>query len=222
MRVSVQGPPRPLVLVGAGGLAREAAATLRAVNDQHPVYELVGIVDDDDRLHGRTVAGTSVLGPPELLERLDVQVLLCVASSTNPRGRLALAERLRLDPERFATVIHPSAVVSHTCEIGPGALLLAGVVATSEVHIGTHVVAMPGTVFTHDDTIASGATFASGVRLAGAVSVGEAAYLGAGALVRENVRIGPGAVVGMGAVVLRDVGAAEVWAGSPAQFLRPV
>jgi len=60
------------------------------------------------------------------------------------------------------------------------------------------------------------------VRLAGRVRVEEGAYVGSGALVREDRTIGAWALVGMGAVITKDVPAAEVWAGVPARFLRPV
>ena len=100
--------------------------------------------------------------------------------------------------------------------------MLANVVATAAVQIGSHVAVMPGVVFTHDDIVEDYVTVGAGVRLAGRVHVREGAYVGSGALVREDRTIGPWALVGMGAVITKDVPGSEVWAGVPAASIRQV
>jgi sugar O-acyltransferase (sialic acid O-acetyltransferase NeuD family) len=220
------GAPRPLVLVGAGGFARETVQLVRryaAVGPAGESYAVAGFLDDDPRRIGTLVDGTPVLGPCEdardHAER-GAAVLICVGNPTDPTSRRRLAARLGLPDAAFATVVHPLAAVSPDSTLGAGTVLHAGVVLTASVEVGRHVAVMPHVVLTHDDVIGDHATFAAGVRLAGGVVVGDAAYLGAGAVVREGRRIGAGALVGMGSVVLRDVPPDEVWAGSPARFLR--
>jgi sugar O-acyltransferase (sialic acid O-acetyltransferase NeuD family) len=221
---SLPGGPRPeLVLIGAGGFARETAEAVRAVNAEQPTWDLVGYVDDDPELHGVRVDGLPVLGPLTELKRLPAaHVVVCTGHPGNYFSRKRLVRRLDLDPAHLATVVHPSAVLPATARIGQGSVLLAGVIATAAVTIGNHVAIMPGTVLTHDDVLGDYATVAAGVRLAGGVRVGEGAYLGAGALVRERGSVGAWSLVGMGAVVLDDVPAGEVWAGVPARRLRAV
>ena len=164
-----------------------------------------------------------MLGPIDELAHLPrAEVVICTGHPGNYFSRKLLVRRLGFDPARYATVIHPAAVLPESCWIGPGSVLLAGVVATAAVTNGAHVSIMPGTVLTHDDEIADYATIAAGVRLAGGVHVGEGAYVGAGALVRERRKVGPWSLIGMGAVVLTDVPPYEVWAGVPARRLRQV
>jgi sugar O-acyltransferase (sialic acid O-acetyltransferase NeuD family) len=205
-----------LVIVGAGGFARETAAAVRAI----PSLRLRGFLDDDRSLHGTHRSGVPVLGPSFLAHSHDAQVVVCVGSPRDYAVRARLVIELGLELSRYATVVHPSAQVGAGCTVGPGSVLLAQVTLTADVTVGAHVAVMPQVVLTHDNVVGDFATIAAGVRLGGGVHVGRGAYVGAGALVREGVTIGDRSLVGLGSIVLSDVPAGEVWVGNPARYLR--
>lgn len=209
---------RPLLLVGAGGLARETLAAARALPER---FTPIGFTDDDRTRHGSHVDGLAVLGPADLVhDHPDAAVLLCVANHARPAARTDLAERLGLTADRYATLVHPAASIAIGVELGPGCVFLAGAVITAPQRVGAHVVAMPHVLLTHDDDVSDGVTLAGRATLAGGVHIGRNAYLGAGAMVRQGLKIGDRAVLGMGAVVLTDVPPGETWAGVPARRLR--
>ena len=212
---------RELVLVGAGGFARETAEAVRALNAAGAGWRLAGYLDDNPALHGTVIDGLRVLGGTARLASMPgVSVVVCTGRPGNYVSRPRIVEALALPPERYATIIHPAASVSSTSRVGPGSVLLAQTVLTAAVTVGSHVAVMPQVALTHDNLLGDFATIASGVRLGGGVQVGRCAYVGAGALVREQRSIGPYALVGMGAVVTRDIPPCEVWAGVPARYLR--
>lgn len=211
---------RPLVLVGAGGLGRETAELVRAINGTAATWQLLGFVDDSPALAGAVVAGLPVLGPIASAIELDAELAVCTARPAMGCSRRRIVADLGLPSERFPTLVHPAASLSGSTTVGEGCLIFAGVVATADVSLGRHVVLMPHVVLTHDDAVEDFATFAAGVHLGGGVRVGAEAYLGAGVLVREQVSIGPAALVGMGSVVLSDVPGAQTWVGAPAMPLR--
>ena len=199
-----------VLLLGAGGLAREVAA---AAADR---YRVAGILDDDPTLHGHRVDGIEVLGPILDAVRSRIPVLLCIGAGP---GRRAVAARLAghgIGDDRFATLIDRSVRVPAGCTVGAGSILLAGVVLTAGVRVGRHCVLMPNVTLTHDNRLHDFVTVAAGVSFGGGVTAGEGAYIGMNASVRQHVTIGAQATVGMGAVVLRDVPDGETWAGVPA------
>lgn len=210
---------RPLVIVGAGGFARETAELVSAINAVERRWALRGFIDDDPGLHGTRVCGLPVLGPTDAIEDRDA-VTVCVGNPRNFTSRARIVDRLDLPAERYATLIHPTAVLPGSVRVGEGTVIHALTVATGWSTIGAHVAIMPATVITHDDVIGDFATVAAGVRLAGGVTVETGAYLGSGSLVREDVTIGAWSLVGMGSVVTRSVPPGEVWAGVPATYRR--
>ncbi len=213
---------RELLLVGAGGFAREAAEAVRAANAARPTWDLLGFLDDDAAKHGQVVSGVPVLGPvAALAEHPRACVVLCPGRPDNYTGRRLLDERLHLEDDRYATIIHPTATVGSTCEVGAGSVLLAHVDLTADVVVGRHVAIMPQVVLTHDVGIGDFATIASGVRLGGGSRIGQGAYLGSGACVREGVTVGDWALLGMGSVLTRDVPPARRWYGVPARDSGP-
>jgi sugar O-acyltransferase (sialic acid O-acetyltransferase NeuD family) len=210
-----------VVLLGAGGLAREVVEAIRSFPDRTGITAF-GYLDDDTGKHGHLVGGLPVLGPTAAVNGLaqDVRFIAAVASSADPGRRIRLVQRLGLPEHRYGRIVHPDASLAPSTTLGVGVIVLACVVATCDVTIGAHVAVMPGCVLTHDVELGDGCTLASGVHLAGGVVIGRGAYLGSGATVREGLRVGAGAVVGMGAVVTRDVPVGEVWVGNPARKLR--
>lgn len=209
---------RPLLLLGAGGLARE---TLVAARERPDLWAPIGMLDDNPARHGDVVDGLRVLGGTERASDFpDAALIPCVASPKRNMVRLDLVERLGLPADRWGTVVHPAASIAADTVLGAGSVVLAGVVVTAPITIGAFFVAMPLVLLTHDDELADGVTMAGRATLAGGVRVGAGAYVGQGAMVREQLTIGEGAVIGMGSVVLEDIPNGQTWAGVPARKLR--
>jgi acetyltransferase-like isoleucine patch superfamily enzyme len=117
-------------------------------------------------------------------------------------------------------MIHPSIEIPRGCSVGPGSIVLAGVVMTANVQVGSHVVAMPHVTLTHDDVVEDFVTLCAGVTLGGGVRLRNGAYLGMNASVRPGVTVGRDATLGMGAALVEDLPDRETWVGVPAHRLQ--
>lgn len=211
----------PVIVIGAGGFAREAAETVRAIQAADGSVALVGFLDDDPSLHGLSLLGSPVLGAvADLADHPDATVVVAVGRPDAYAVRRDIVSRLGLPTARYATLVHPGASVGSSCRLGHGTVVLAQVTLTADVVVGAHVAVMPQVVLTHDVVVEDFATLASGVRLGGGARVSSGAYVGSGVCVREGCRIGSWAMVGMGSTVTRDVPDERLWFGSPARDVR--
>lgn len=207
-----------LLLIAASGLAREVMAAVRG-GDQ---FDVLGLVDDDSSRTGTVLDGAHVLGRVEdVRDYPAARLVVCAGSGAVRSDIVRRLAGLGVAQSRFATIIHSSVSIPEGCYVGEGSILLANVVLTAAVQIGSHVVAMPQVTFTHGDVVEDFATFAAGATLGGSVVVGRAAYVGMNCSIRQNVRIGERAVVGMGAAVVADVPDGQTWVGVPARQIPP-
>ena len=212
-----------LIVVGAGGFGRETIELVRALQKAGDPVELRGVCDDDPAWHGGEVLGVPVLGASEAVaDYPDCQVVVTIGNPSNFGVRRRIVEAMGLASERFATLVHPTAVVPGSADIGVGSIVHAGCVLTADIVVGAHVVMMPAVVLTHDDRVGDFATIGAGALVAGGVTIGEGAYVGSGARIREYCTVGAGSLVGMGAVVVADIPSGEIWAGTPAEFMGKV
>lgn len=192
---------RELCLLGGGGHAVVVADAARAAG-----WRLLGFCDDRSE--------ADLPGTPRLGALADAPA---GASRHIAIGHLATRRGLMSAAARWATVAHPSAIVSESAEVGEGAFLGAGCVIQGRAVLDAHVIVNTGAIIEHDCVVGDNTHIAPGAILAGAVIVGADTLIGLGARVLPGVRIGSGVTVGAGAVVCADVADRLTVLGVPAR-----
>jgi sugar O-acyltransferase (sialic acid O-acetyltransferase NeuD family) len=212
----------PIVIVGAGGFAREVLDVLEAANETDPGrWDVVGFVSEVAEDWGRDVNGRPCLGGLGWFEadasRRGVRLVCGIGS---PAVRLRVVERCAGMGLEFASVVHPRAVLTRRVEMGAGVVVTAGVVLTNRIRVGDHVHLNLNVTVGHDAVIDDFVTIAPGVNVSGNVHVGRGCDLGTGSAVLQKVRIGEWSVVGAGAVVTKDLPPNCTAVGVPAQPIK--
>jgi len=210
---------KDLVIIGAGGFAREVAWLVEEINQEKNSWNLVGFIDEDQEKQGQILNGYPVLGSFAALEKLPLSTL-AICAVGNPSDKQRLVEKAKVLGRKFAALIHPGISLSSTVIAGEGVIISKGCILTTNISIGDHVGINPGCGIGHDTVLKSYCTLMWHVNIAGKAVVGEGCALGTKTTVLQGISIGSWSTAGAGAVVTKDIPAHCTAVGMPAKPIK--
>lgn len=203
----------PILVLGAGGHAKVVIEAIRAAGGT-----VQGVLDPNPTTSA--LLGAPMLGSDDDLEQLrDAGARHAFVALGNNRLREKICRRIQGLGMNLPTVVHPSAHISPSAQIGEGALVMAKAVVGTETVVEAFGILNTGAVMDHDNHLGIAAHVAPGCALAGNVTIGARAFIGAGCALRPHVTVGADAVVGAGSAVVSDVPLGETYVGVPARPL---
>lgn len=208
---------REIVVFGSGGHAKVVIDVIEKQGE----YSIAGLIDDR-RPPGETLLGYRILGGAADISHAAKGITTGIVAVGDNWQRHLLAENiLELQKDfEFITAIHPFTAISRDVEIGPGTVVMAGVVINSGSRIGRHCILNTRCSLDHDNSTGDFATVGPGAVTGGNVAIGEFSTLALGASAIHGVKIGPHTVIGAGSCVLKDVEGRSVAFGCPARRVR--
>ena len=210
-----------MLVLGAGGHGKVVGDLVRACG-----HELVGYVD----LYAERVGEVAEPGGAKVVMAQDVLLEglaegdglpfeadgLVIAVGDN-QNRYNLCERI--GAEHLRTLVHPSAVVSPSAEIGAGSVVFPTAVINPDVTIGHGAIINTGAVIEHDCLLGDGVHVSPQAVVSGVCEIGDRTWIGAGASIIHEIVIGSDVTVGAGAAVIRDVPSDVTAVGNPARVV---
>jgi sugar O-acyltransferase (sialic acid O-acetyltransferase NeuD family) len=209
-----------IVIIGAGGHAREVAEILRHQGQVEPGISVIGFIDENTQSCGEMHDGVPVLGDWSWFDEVDRNHIRVISAVGSPDACRHLVWRARELGLAFASAISPLAHVSPRAHLGEGVTLFPNVTVNTGAYIGDHCILNVGATVSHDAKVGEYTNVNPGARIAGNVTIGAGCYIGMGADIIHQVSVGADTIVGAGAAVVRDLGANVTAVGVPARVIK--
>jgi len=218
---------RELVIIGAGGfgvVAAWVADEINAIASKHvpaAPWDVIGYADCDAAKRGTQRAGRTVHGAIEQVGR-DFHGhglwFFCAIGDNGTRAKMVRrAEEFGWKP---ATLVHPTAIVASTVEIGAGSYIGPASVISVNAKIGAHVIIDMHVSIGHDAVLKDFCAIFPGARISGGCRLGKYALIGSNATLLPGTLVGDRAVVGASSLAHGSVEPDTTIFGVPARIIR--
>jgi sugar O-acyltransferase (sialic acid O-acetyltransferase NeuD family) len=207
-----------LVILGAGGFAREVAWLISDINKVKNTWNIMGLIENGTENVGKIINGIPIIDPDILRKRTNTTY--AIAAIGNPRIKERAIQQAKKLGCLFTTLIHPSVTYDdNTVTFGEGSIVCAHSIFTTNIKIGSHVIVNLDCTIGHDCLIEDYVTISPGCHLSGHTYIRHHAFLGTGCVTIENHEIGKNSIIGAGAVVINDIPANNTAIGIPAKTI---
>jgi len=209
-----------IVILGAGGFAREVAWLIEDINDKKSEWNLLGYIEEYTDNIGKNLNGKKILGTFEWIKENTNDNLYYICAIGSPGLKEKFSQLIKNFNIKPAILIHPNVQISKYNEIGEGSIICAGCIITVNIKIGKHVILNIDSTVGHNSIIGDFTTILPSVNISGNVNIGCKCDIGTGTKIIPHVTIGDNAIVGAGAVVLKNTDGNTTSVGMPSKVIK--
>lgn len=214
---------KKLVIFGGSGIGMIAASVAQDIRD----YTVTGFLNDVIPVGSRIgkYQRIPVVGETQdyrtFLDDPGTDFFVAYVGMQNEERVFQRLVDFDIPRERYATLIHPTAIIPRgMCHIGSGCLLAPLSQLSPDTTIADNCILLANSFVGHDSELERFAHLATNAVVGANVRVGKAVHVGSNATIREKITIGDFALIGSGSVVLNSVESNSIVAGNPARLLR--
>lgn len=193
-----------IVIYGGGGHAQVCIDLLKRTK----THKVIGALDDNIPVN------TQILNVPIIGNLMSVNtlaekglrnVILGIGGVLNNSVRKENFLSLKKKGLYVPNLIHPSASVELSSDIGEGNQIMQGAIIGSNVKIGDNCIINSGTIISHNCIIGNNVHIAPGAVIAGGVTIKDDTVIGMGTTIFLGLTIGKNVVIHNGAHIFRDI-----------------
>ncbi len=210
---------KDLIILGAGGSGWDIVSIVKAINEKKPEWNIVGYLDDNETLLNKIFTGVKVIGKiSECVNYPDAYFISSIANPTNRLVRRKIWDKVKVYDLKFATLIHPSAIIyddvtiKEGCVVNANCMLGNGAILDEDVHLAY------ACNIAHETELKEHTTLGTGVNLSSGVIIGEDCYIGAGVSSTHDITVEPNTLVAVGSAITENLvnNSMKMWIGVPA------
>ena len=196
---------KKLIIVGCGSHAAEVIEYIEYIN-QHSInikYKITGLIDNTESYYQHYEFKEMFLGDAD--NHIVDKDVFYVIGIGNLSVRKKVINELTLKGAKFETIIHPTALISKTAQIGKGALIAHNVSIGPKAIIGDFCVINSRSTIGHDSQLGYNNFISPQVVVGGFAKIGDANLLGTNSCLIPNVEIGNNNKIMAGMAVLNNI-----------------
>lgn len=205
---------KDLIIVGASGFGREVLQWVKDFNKLNNCWNIKGFIDDNGQaLDGYECDYTVICSIKDYVPQPNDYFAIAIAL---PKVKKIVVEILKSREAKFATIIHPTAIVGDFCQLGEGIVMTPNAKISPNVKIGNFATIL-GSSFGHDAVVGDFCTITGNCSINGYVTLGEGAFIGSNSCIGPGKKVGAWALVAMGSMVIMNVKSDTKVMGNPAR-----
>lgn len=208
-----------ILIVGAGGFGREVLQwALHAWPDE--AHKIGGFLSDDPEALAEQNTRFTIIGSAAGYKPAPGDALVLAIGI--PEIRRRVAEMLVARGAEFLSLVHPTAIVADSAQVGEGTILCPYAIVSDNCKLGKFVLMNYHSSVGHDSSVADFSVFSPYATLGGGASIGEDVFLGLHSSVGPHVSLGDRCKVSAGSAALATAPADVVIWGLPGRHGRRV
>ena len=211
-----------IVIIGAGGFAREVKFLIDDINQSKKTYEFLGYIVSDITKLGDLDSKDEVLGDFTWFDGNEDEISIAIGIG-NPKLRLKLGNELinKYKSISFPPLIDPNVIFDKSsCVIDEGVIICSSTIMTVNVRVKKFALLNLNCTVGHEAVIGEGSVINPTVNISGGVNIGSMVLVVTGAQLLQYINIGDNTIIGAGACLTKSVPENEIWGGVPAKPLR--
>jgi len=198
---------RRILIVGAGGFGREVLHWARDAWPDHASL-IAGFLSAD-----ATQCPSPIIAEPTTFTPQAGDALVLAIGIPGVRRRVA--EDLLARGADFLTLVHPSAIVCDTADVGAGSVVCPGAIVSDAARLGRFCLVNYHASVAHDASAGDFAVLSPYATLAGGAAVAADVFMGLHASVGPGVRVGPRSKIAANSCALAHAPADSLVHGVP-------
>lgn len=205
---------KDIIIVGASGFGRELVQWIEDINENNPQWNILGFIDDNPNALDGCRCDYRIIGSIKGWQPKPTEYFACALAF--PEVKIKIVTMLKDKGAKFATLIHPTALVNKYAEIGEGVIMTPRSNVNADAKVGNFV-SILGSGVGHDAVVGNWSTLSGRCSINGHVQIGEKVYIACGVSIAPSKKVGDGATIGIGSVVISNVKAGTKVFGNPAK-----
>ena len=207
-----------LIIVGAGGCAREALQWAKDINEVQKRWHIKGLLCDyPDHLDGK-ICDISILSAIDDYEIGQDDEFVCAIG--DGAGRKMVMDKLKARGARFVNLIHPTAVIADSCTLGEGLIVYPFALISDNARIGDGCIINMYSSVAHDSVLGEYCTISAHCDVTGRCTVGDRVFMGSSSHMVPDTKIGDDVFICAGSTVMTRLRSGVKVLGNPAKIVK--